>query len=364
MSGAESAKHRGPSGMLLFMTIFLLLHIPLFIYPVFRLGDWLGLGDLLVWITALPIVLSQIISRWLLRKVRQEWLKRLRQFADLILGISPVVLINLLLAEIAVALGWIAAESAAWTVLAVSFLIGGLGVLVALYPLVKRVNLRSSKLAMPLRIVQITDVHIGSRSARFLEELLARIVPLEPDLLCITGDFIDAWAVPEKELVALRNLDFPIYFSTGNHERYEDLEAILARLENLGVVVLCNRAVMHRDDVQVIGIDDQDDVRQVERELANIPLAERSFKLLMYHRPVGLEAAASAGIDLMLSGHTHNGQIFPFNLLVKRVFKRIVGMYSLSDTVLYVSQGTGTWGPVMRIGTRSEITLFELEKLE
>jgi hypothetical protein len=80
----------------------------------------------------------------------------------------------------------------------------------------------------------------------------------------------------------------------------------------------------------------------------------------MYHRPRGLEAAADAGIDLMLSGHTHNGQIFPFNFVVSSVFDKVKGMYKNGNSRLYVSQGTGTWGPVMRIGTRSEITLFEI----
>ena len=81
--------------------------------------------------------------------------------------------------------------------------------------------------------------------------------------------------------------------------------------------------------------------------------------LLLYHRPRGLLAAA--GVDLMLSGHTHNGQIVPFNLVVKRVFNQIVGLFTHDQTNLYVSPGTGTWGPVMRLGSRGEVTLFEVQ---
>jgi predicted MPP superfamily phosphohydrolase len=80
----------------------------------------------------------------------------------------------------------------------------------------------------------------------------------------------------------------------------------------------------------------------------------------MYHRPDGLEAAAEAGLDLMLSGHTHNGQIYPFSLLVRSQFSRICGRYQQGDTTLYVSPGTGTWGPVMRLGSANEVTLIEL----
>ena len=358
---AEQDTQRRPSGMTAFIVIFLLLHVPLFVYPVVRLGGWLDLDGFLMTLIGVPVVFSQIISRWLLRRVRKPWLKGLRQSADFLLGLSPVVLISLIIAELSVVAGILEYAEAAWSVLGASLLIGTVGVVAAWQPMVKRVRLDVESLQAPLRMVQITDVHIGSRSKRFLESVIARVTELDPDLLCITGDFIDAWAVPESELVALKQLQCPIYFTIGNHERYEDLEDILARLERLGVVVLRNRSVSHRDDVQVIGIDDRDNTRQVEQQLNRIQLAEEGFKLLMYHRPEGLEAAAKAGIDLMISGHTHNGQIFPFNLLVKQVFDKIVGLHSLDKTRLYVSQGTGTWGPVMRVGTRSEITLFELE---
>ena len=113
-----------------------------------------------------------------------------------------------------------------------------------------------------------------------------------------------------------------MYFSIGNHERYEDLEDIIERLESLGVIVLRTDSVQYRDDVQIIGIDDRDDAMQVERELSRLKVREDAFGLLLYHRPRGLEAAERAGIDLMISGHTHAGQIFPFNLVVNRVFDR------------------------------------------
>ena len=208
--------------------------------------------------------------------------------------------------------------------------------------------------------MQITDVHIGSRSAKFLELIVNRINALEPDFLCITGDFIDATGVPEEDLKSLQELNCPIYFSIGNHERYEDLDEILVRLRNLGVQVLRTESVDARGDIQVIGVDDRDDALQVERELGRLEVKQDAFGILLYHRPRGIEAAAEAGIDLMLSGHTHNGQIFPFNLVVNRVFDKVVGMYHHDSSRLYVSQGTGTWGPVMRFGTRSEITLFEV----
>ena len=158
----------------------------------------------------------------------------------------------------------------------------------------------------------------------------------------------------------MKSIVGPIYFCTGNHEKYEDLDEILARLTSLGVDVLRNDTKYFRDDIQIVGVDDMEDAFQVKKQLLNIEVDRSAFTVLLYHRPRGLVDAAEAGVDLMLSGHTHNGQIMPFNLMVGRVFDMVKGMYQLGNTRLSVSQGTGTWCPVMRIGTQSEITLFEI----
>ena len=214
-------------------------------------------------------------------------------------------------------------------------------------------------LVAPLRFVQITDVHIGSRSAAFLERVMQKVNGLDSQFLCITGDFIDAPGIGEEKLSALRSCPVPIYFCIGNHERYEDLDDILGRLQRLGVTVL-RTATSTQGAVQLIGIDDSENPSQVEREIARLEIDPQRFVLLLYHRPRGLAAAAAAGVDLMISGHTHNGQIVPFNLVVKNVFEQIVGLFTHGDTKLYVSPGTGTWGPVMRLGSRGELTLFEV----
>ncbi len=349
-----------PSGMRVFIAIFLLLHIPLFVYPVLRLCQWLEVN--IGWTIAIlvPVACSQVISRWLLRDAKKFLARRLRYLADFILGLSPITVLTLLVFEVLVAAGFLVPKTAALYTLMIAGGIAALGVLLAIMPFVRKVSFASDALQAPLRFVQITDVHIGSRSRSFLEQVVSRIRAVEPEFVCITGDFIDARNVPVSDIAALQKLDCPIYFSIGNHERYEDLDDILDRLRSLGVVVLRTESIQHRQDVQVIGIDDRDDALQVERELSKLEVQQDAFGLLLYHRPRGLEAAERAGIDLMISGHTHNGQIFPFNLVVNRVFDQVVGMYHHGKSRLYVSQGTGTWGPVMRVGTRSEITLFEI----
>ena len=210
------------------------------------------------------------------------------------------------------------------------------------------------------RLVQISDVHLGSRSPGLLRRVIARVNQAQPDILLITGDFIDMRRVSLADLAPLKAINVPIYFVIGNHERYVDLEDICMRLERLGVHVLRNRA-QSEGAFHFIGIDDAEAKDQVARHLPLAPQDASRFQVLLYHRPDGLEAAAQHGMDLMLCGHTHNGQIVPFNFLVRRVFPRITGEHHLAQTTLYVSPGTGTWGPVLRLGSRSEVTVFNIE---
>ena len=336
-----------------------MLHIPLFAYPVLRLCGWTGLGVAATIAVFLPLFFSQIGARLVLKDPASSWAKGLRWSADIWLGISPLVLVLVLLAEVPVAMSWIAPEVAALSILVVSTLLTAYGIYSAHSPTTVTVQLSSNKLPVSKRFVQISDVHIGSRSKRFLEHVIDRVNALEPDFLCITGDFIDASGITEEHLGALSRVQGPVYFSIGNHEKYEDLEAIVQRLRNLGVNVLRNQS-MHEEHLQVIGIDDMEDHGQVQRELAKMEIHDHKYVLLLYHRPRGHEAAAAAGVDLMLSGHTHNGQIVPFNLVVNRVFEKAKGLFLEGRTHLYVSSGTGTWGPSMRLGTRGEITLFEV----
>ena len=321
---------------------------------------WLVFRYLVTAALIAPVILNQVISRWLLRNAKRPFDRAVRYCADLILGISPIVLVILLIFELFVFLDFVSTWLAAALVVSTSFLVACIGIVTALRPIVKRVSFKSSLLAHPLRFVQISDVHIGSRSKSFLDQVLKKVKELEPEFLCITGDFIDASGVSEKELISLDFVNCPIYFSIGNHERYEDLDEILSRMQSVGVRILRSQSLYHRQDVQLLGIDDSESQRQVEQELVKMHVDERAFSVLLYHRPLGFEEAEAAGVDLMISGHTHNGQIFPFNMAVKLAFKRAAGLFAFGKSRLYVSEGTGTWGPTMRLGSRSEITLFEV----
>lgn len=232
-------------------------------------------------------------------------------------------------------------------------------VLLSQYLSVKKFTIASSKIDRSYRIVQISDVHIGSRQKGFMQRVVNKINSLNPDFVVVTGDLIDSSAVDIDALESIRQLKAVTLFTIGNHERYADLPKVIDMAERLGMITLRQQVYQHGQLV-FCGIDDADDANQVARHLPQLATDMRKFNLLLYHRPVGWDCAIDNGIDLMLSGHTHNGQIFPFNWAVKQQFRYIAGLYTRGNSRLYVSSGTGTWGPLMRLGSLNEITLITL----
>ena len=220
---------------------------------------------------------------------------------------------------------------------------------------IQKVNVDAQDQLQGKSIVQISDVHIGSRSSRFLRSIVKRVNQLNPNWLVITGDLIDSHRTNETQLEALRSCTSKTYMVMGNHERYEGLERVTDLVEQLGIRLLRNEQAVD-GAIQFIGIDDNDTPGYLISKLEQFEPDPNRFKVLLYHRPHALEEAADWGFDLMLSGHTHRGQIFPFIAVVKRFFKLTHGTHQIGDMTLHISMGTGTWGPILRLGSRSEIT--------
>jgi hypothetical protein len=224
---------------------------------------------------------------------------------------------------------------------------------------VKRHDVFSHKVTRHWRVAQISDVHIGSRQGGYMRRVVNRINQLSPDYVVITGDLVDSSTVGIEELESIAEIQAPTYFIIGNHERYADVDKIIGIAGQLGVTTLRQESDV-AGELNFIGIDDADRPDQVDLHLPDIARHSDKFNVLLYHRPVGWECAIKHDIDLMLSGHTHNGQIFPFNLVVKQQFNRISGMYRDRHHHLYVSSGTGTWGPLMRLGSLNEISVLDI----
>ncbi len=223
-----------------------------------------------------------------------------------------------------------------------------------------------------LRIVQLTDMHVGPTIGRdFVEHIVREVNALDADIVAITGDMVDGSVeelAPALEPLAELRAKDGVFFVTGNHEYYSGADEWLAYLPSLGIRPLRNERVeIRREDhaIDLAGVDDWtahqfggDHGADLERALDGRDV-ERPVVLLA-HQPKAFHGALDLGVDLQLSGHTHGGQIFPFGFLTRLAQPFLSGLHRREGTQIYVSKGTGYWGPPMRLGAPAEITLIEL----
>jgi predicted MPP superfamily phosphohydrolase len=259
---------------------------------------------------------------------------------------------------------------------ALGLALSGWGVWSAIRPVeVKRVPVRLKKLPASLhglRLVQLTDMHVGLTIGReFVEDVVRKVNELEPDIVAITGDLIDGSVADLGHAVApLREIQARLgtYFVTGNHEYYSGADSWLGFLESIGIRALRNEHVAlekNGDVIHIAGVDDwtahqfgNGHGADVARAMAGRDTSKPV--VLLAHQPVQFDEAREHGVDLQVSGHTHGGQIFPFGVLTRLVQPFLSGLHARGDSQIYVSSGTGYWGPPMRIAAPAEITLIEL----
>jgi uncharacterized protein len=254
-----------------------------------------------------------------------------------------------------------------------------ISVLISVYGYHEAKNVRAEKITIKtsripeatgkLRIVQISDVHLGLiiRQER-LRNILQLVKEADPDLLVSTGDLVDGQinGLPGlAEMFREIKPKYGKYAITGNHEYYAGLEQALAFTRDAGFTILRGEAVQISGGLNIAGIDDTagrylalaKDVN--ENEMLSL-LPRESFTLLLKHRPL-IDRDAAGLFDLQLSGHVHRGQIFPFSIATKLYYPVDAGLARVSGgSYLYVSRGTGTWGPPIRFLSPPEVTVFEL----
>lgn len=242
-------------------------------------------------------------------------------------------------------------------------------------PQLKRVDVWPARWPAALdgfRIVQISDIHIGPiLDRRFSRQLTERVNALDPDVVAITGDIVDGSVEKLSDEVApfgdLR-ARHGVFFVTGNHDHYSGADAWVERMRALGFRVLRNeRVTIERDGsaFELAGVDDhraglesRSGGEDLAAALAGLP--RDSAVILLAHDPTTFKKAQAMGIDLQLSGHTHGGQIWPFRYFVRLAIPFVAGLYRRGDAQLYVSCGTGFWGPPMRLFAPAEITDIRL----
>jgi uncharacterized protein len=283
-----------------------------------------------------------------------------------------LVALRVLASPAAFAAGSVASAQA---VLALALLFALLGFWVARRPHIVKVEVPIANLPQGLHgfsIAQISDVHVGPTiKGDFVRQIVARVNALKADMVAVTGDLVDgavadlaAHTAPLAGLAARHGT----FFVTGNHEYYSGERAWSAEVARLGMTVLKNRHVVlaHEGAALVLaGVTDYsahhfDAAQQSDpvAALAGAPVG--TVKVLLAHQPSSAAAAAKAGFDLQISGHTHGGQFWPWNLLVGFFQPFTRGLNRLGSMLIYVSRGTGYWGPPNRFGVPGEITYLTL----
>jgi len=245
----------------------------------------------------------------------------------------------------------------------------------AISPRIVNINIdidKPSHSQKELKVALVTDIHMGYIIGnRRVSNLVDNLNNGNPDLVLFAGDLVDHNPLPViKENMGqhFNRLNPPLgkYAVTGNHEYIGKPDISIDYLSKFGIKYIRDSIVNVGDLLYIVGREDREGLRyngDKRKNIAELLNDEVSLKpvILMDHQPVEFEAAEKAGIDLMVSGHTHKGQMWPFGLITKRIYELDWGLLKKGNTYFYTSSGYGTWGPAVRIGNRPEIVFFNLK---
>lgn len=232
---------------------------------------------------------------------------------------------------------------------------------------VRQVKIKSPKLkglTKPLTIAQISDLHLGDSSTlKQTQRVVGLVNRHEPDIVVSTGDLFDGYLELMAPFVdTLRKLKAPLgkFAVSGNHEVYAGPEQAMSLTELAGFSLLRNTSSPINEYLTVAGVEDPASPVSPDEDAALNTLSQIPFHILLKHRPA-FDLSSKGKFDLQLSGHTHGGQIAPFHLLTKLAYKAKPGLSELTpNQFLYLSRGTGAWGPQFRLFAPPEITIIEL----
>ncbi len=371
--------------LIIFFTVYGLLHIYVFVKVRAALSPGLY-PSLLLWVIMLAMILAPVIVHYLehagmdtpariISYTGYIWMGLLFLFvsAAVIIDIFRIIVFCLRISGITCLRKLsLSAGICFYTALIYTLTAGAWAIHEAGNIRVERLVIASEKipvLSKPLKIVQISDVHVGLivRRSR-VGKILAIVREEAPDLLLSTGDLVDGQMDHLDGLTGLfQDIKPPYgkYAVTGNHEYYAGLRQSLAFTERAGFKTLRGSSVTIKGLLNLAGVDDQTgryfNEKHAGAAVVLSGLADHSlFTVLMKHRPV-IDAHTAGLFDLQVSGHTHGGQIFPFSIITRLYFPHHTGHERLPDgRHLYVSRGTGTWGPPMRFLSPPEVTVIEL----
>jgi len=348
---------------ILFLIISLVGGVIIFGLPIWNLARLRGLKHPL-WIITPPVF---FISFFALARVfeQQEMVGLFKFFSGasfywLILGLALFVfsLVLFLVQKIFK----ISNTKIFWITIGITLVFGLTAIINGQRIVIKEISLEAENISRTYQFVQISDIQHGITNTKYTQRIIDNIQQIDPEFVVITGDFIDEFYVEPKDINLFNQLSMPIYLITGNHEYYLPAGTI-ERVISESQIQLIDTMKINYDELDIIGINELETIDGTLDTIGGID--ETRYTIVLDHQPITEEVyrASDRGADLMLSGHTHNGQIWPMGLLVALRYPFVNGLYSVNDMFLYVTQGTGTVGPLMRFGTVNEITLITLEPI-
>jgi len=255
-----------------------------------------------------------------------------------------------------------------WTAASILMVTAGAGN--ARFPAVRHLKLEIPELSgPPIRAVLLTDLHVDSETSRtWLKRVTDSVLELSPDVILMAGDILDGSDGPalEKAAEGLAELKAPMgtYACPGNHEYYLGIDRARTIMESNGITVLMDDRNQLDHRLWIIGREDVQSARmgRPRAPLASLIPDDGLPTVVLDHTPSSIEESREAGASLVLSGHTHHGQIFPFQFVTSALFDLDWGLKRYGDTWVYVSCGVGVWGPPIRTSSRPEIVLLELSE--
>lgn len=381
--------------MIIFLFIVTTIHIlvNLYIYkhtkPIFHIEGWLGLATKALFIF---LVLSYPAGRFLERLVPSTASDIVIKIGSMWLGAMVYLIILFLLFDIVRLIYPLLGVSSTLSsranpqltfkisigiYLTTALILFG-GYINALYPRVNHLIINTNKSILvhsKLKIAAASDIHLGTIIANGrLERFVRMMNAQQPHIILLAGDIFDEDLGPVLKndmgkLLSQLKAPLGVYAVTGNHEFIGGVDQAVDYLKNHGIQVLRDTAISVNEILNIVGRDDRQ--AKVMRGIIRKPLPDlvekidrKKFTILLDHQPYKLKEAVENGIDLQISGHTHHGQVFPFNFITRAIFEVSHGLKKIENTYFYVSTGYGTWGPPVRVGNRPEIVVIEIVPVE
>ncbi|MBZ7981796.1 metallophosphoesterase [Campylobacter sp. RM12640] len=232
-------------------------------------------------------------------------------------------------------------------------------------PKIKEINLNEDKLKKDLKIAMIADIHLKKNlNDEFFINIINKINSLNPDLVVIVGDLVDTGINNVKNLNYLNELKstYGTFYVLGNHEYYHGVGSIAKELKKYKLHFLDNKSIEF-DDFVISGVNDLMGLKlkTFESDISKLKPKLDKFNILLTHQPKFVKKYDVSPYDLILAGHTHAGQIFPFSLAVKLEQGYLKGLYNVKNSKMYVTSGAGFWGIVARFNASSEIVLINVK---